>query len=511
MEIKSNSTRLIVNTGAQYCRTIINLVLSLYSTRLILNALGLDDYGIFTLIGGIISMLAFITNAMVSTTQRFLSYHQSKSDINLQQQVFSNSILMHLGISCIVLILLEITGIFLFNGFLNIPIDRIYAAKIVYQCAIFMILISFMSAPFKALLISHENIVYTSIIEVCDGILKVIIAVILTIFGTDKLILYSILMLGIVLLDFIAFSFYDFRRYKECTFPRFSDFKKEYVYSMSSFIGWQLYSTGCIIGRTQGTALILNKFFGTIINASFGIALQMSAAISVISTALITAINPQIVKAEGGGDRDRMLRLAEVASKFSFLLLAMLVIPIIFKLDDIIFLWLGEVPKYSTLFCSVILVTSLIDQMTSGLGYANQAIGNIGMYSLTINTIKILTLPCITFLLYNGCPLGIAIWSYAFLELICALSRLPFLKHTGNLKIITFVNNVFFKVSFPFAFILIIYFIIYKFDIPLLLYMGSCIPITLIYILLIYKYSLSNEERCIIDSRLNVIIHKKRL
>ena len=214
-----NSTRLIVNTSAQYARTLINLVLSLYSTRVILSALGIQDYGVYTLIAGVVSMLAFMTNAMVSTTQRFMSFHQTKSNLEVQQRIFGNSVLMHIFFSLGVLILLEIVGLFLFDGFLNIAPERVPAAKIVYQCAITMILCSFITAPFKALLISHENLVYISIIDVLDGLMKVGVAFLLIYITHDKLILYGYLMIAIYVLNLIAFSVYDFRKYKECVIP----------------------------------------------------------------------------------------------------------------------------------------------------------------------------------------------------------------------------------------------------------------------------------------------------
>ncbi|MBD5344402.1 MAG: hypothetical protein HDR90_05375 [Bacteroides sp.] len=499
MQIKKNSTRLIVNTGAQYARTLINLVLSLYSTRLILAALGLADYGIFTLIGGVVSMLAFMTNAMVTTTQRFMSYHQAKSDLETQQIIFGNSVLMHLAVSVAVLALLEIAGLFLFDGFLNIAPERLPAAKVVYQCTIAMILMSFITAPYKALIISHENIVYTSVVDVCDGVLKVGIAVMLTFMDADKLVTYGFLMLSIYVLNLLAYSIYDFRNYKECIMPRLRFFNKEYVKSMSSFIGWQLYSTGCIMGRTQGTAIIINKFFGTVVNAAFGIALQLSGAVSFVSSALMLAINPQIVKAEGGGDRAKMFRLAEIASKFSYLLLAMIVIPIIFALPEVLHLWLGEVPDYAVLFCSVILITGLVDMITTGLGTCNQAIGNIGPYSVTVNTIKVLTLPVLWALLALGVKIQYAIWSYAVVELICALVRLPFLKYSGGLKISQFVCNVFLKIIIPSVFLAVVCYILEQTGIGLVLYVISLIPVVVVYGLIIYRFSLLPNEREIID------------
>lgn len=508
MLIRRNSTRLIVNTGAQYTRTVINLVLSLYSTRLILNALGVVDYGIFTLIAGVVSMLSFMTNAMVTTTQRFLSYHQAKSDLKTQQEVFGNSLLMHLFFCLIVLALLEVAGLFLFDGFLNILPERIEAAKIVYQCAIFMILLSFITAPFKALLIAHENLVYISFVEVCDGIVKVLIALALTQWGADKLILYGYLMSAIYGINLLAFLIYDFRHYEECVVPSVRNLNKSYLKSMSSFIGWQLYSTGCIIGRTQGTAIVLNRFFGTVINASFGIALHVNGAVSFVSSSLFHAIAPQIVKAEGIGNRQKMFRLAETASKFGFLLLAVLVVPIICCMETLLQLWLGYVPAGSVLFCRAILITALIDQITLGLGTANTAIGDIRNYSLVINTIKLITLPILIVLLWVNINLHIAIWCYPVIELLCALCRLPYLKINGGLRIREYAKHVFMRIFVPFVFLCLSYSIINYLQMA---FVGFCVLgllVTLLYILLIYVSSLETEERILINSFISRISNR---
>lgn len=506
-----NSTRVIVNTFAQYTRTIINIALSFYSTRLILGALGVNDYGIFTLIAGVVAMLSFMTAAMVTTTQRFMSYHQTKSNLQMQKVVFGNSVILHAIFAIVILIILEAISGFLFDGFLNIQPERIEAAKKVYQCVIFMLIVSFMTAPYKSLLISHENIVYTSSIEVLDGVARVIIAIILTHLSYDKLILYGILMLCVSLFDFLAFAIYDFVKYAECVIPKLKWFNRTYIKSMSSFIGWQLYSTGCIIGRTQGTAIILNKIYGTAINASFGIAQQISGGISFISSSLMTAINPQIVKAEGSGDRQRMLRLSETASKFSTLLMALLVIPICFVLPQLLEAWLGTVPDYSVLFCKVILITALLDQISMGLGSANQAIGNIGRYSIVVNTIKLLTLPILLILLEIGVSLRIAIWSYAAIELICALCRIPFLKYNGGLNIGKYIKNVFLRLPIPIIYLLIISYILKLFGMSLIYYILFCVPMALGYLFIVYYTALTKDETKICQPLFVTIKNKIKL
>ena len=507
--IKKNSTRVMVNTGAQYVRTVVNIILSLYSTRLILNTLGIEDYGLFTLVAGVVSMLSFMTNAMVTTTQRFLSYHQAKSSIEELRDVFSNSVLMHVMFAVVILIILEIAGLFLFDGFLNIEADRKGAAEIVYQCAVMMILTSFITAPFKALIISHENIVYISVIDILDGVLKVLVAIFLTYISYDKLIFYGFLMYSIYIINLLAFSVYDFRKYSECVMPRIRTLNYGVMKKMSSFVGWQLYSSGCIIGRTQGTAVILNKLFGTTINAAFGIALQISGSINFISNSLILAINPQIVKAEGAGDREKMFRLSEIASKFSFLLLSVLVIPLCIIMPDVLKLWLGSnVPENTVLFCRVILITALIDQITFGLGSANQAIGNIKEYALSINSLKIITLIPLYLLLISGVQIGLAIWTYPLFELLCALARLIFLHRSGGLVIKTFVRNVFYKVPVPFFFLLVCYGVCSYSEMPLLGVIGLGVIFSFLYLVIIYRFSLNNYEKDIMSGILTPVIRK---
>ncbi len=387
-----NAQRVVINTLAQYIRTAINLCLSLYSTRLVLSALGVDDYGIYTLIAGVVSLLAFVVNAMVVTTQRYMSFYNGKGDVEKLKEIFTNSVFIHILLGIIVALIIEGVGIFLFDGFFNIEPSRIDAAKIVYHCVTIMLVLSFLTAPFRALLISHENIVFISIIDVLDGILRVAIAVAISSVSVDRLIIYAELLCLIQLLNFLAFSIYDKRNYEECVLPRVKDVKINYLREISSFAGWTIYSVGCIAGRTQGVSIILNKFFSVAVNAAFGVALHVSGALSFLSHSVINAMNPQIMKAEGAGNRERMLRLAEMESKFCFLLIGMIVIPCIFEMPGLLSIWLKEVPEYAVLFCRFILLTSMVDQLTIGLGAANQAIGDIRNYSITVNSIKLLTL-----------------------------------------------------------------------------------------------------------------------
>lgn len=211
---------------------------------------------------------------------------------------------------------------------------------------------------------------------------------------------------------------------------------------MSSFMGWMIYSTGCVTGRTQGIAIIINKFFTTAVNAAYGIGLQVSSQMSFLSSAIITAIRPQIIKAEGAGNRQRTIRLSEMACKFSFFMISLVSIPAVFHMDDLLSIWLVKVPEHAVMFCQYILLAVCVDQLTSPLAVANAAIGNVRIYSLWVNTIKLFTLPFVYFTLKMGYSVESIMIVYLSFETICMLSRLIFLRINIQLNIWNFTKNV---------------------------------------------------------------------
>ncbi len=448
----SPTKRIVINTLAQHIRSVINICLALYSTRLVLLALGKSDYGVFSLVAGVVAMLGFLTNAMVVTTQRQLSFLHGKGDLNHVRRMFSNSLLLHLLFGLIIVIILCAIEPLLFNGFLKIDAARTPTATKVYCLVILSLFITFLTAPYRALFIARENIVYISIVDVLDGIFKLVFAIWLLSYGADRLIAYAWITVGIMAFNYLAFALWARVHFEECVLlPRRADICRHDMKQLTGFAGWTIYSMGCIIGRTQGVAIILNRFFGSVINAAYGITQHVSGAVMFVSQSISNAISPQLIKAEGRGDRQHMLRLAEALSKYSFLLLSIIVIPLIFEMPAVLKLWLHDVPENTVMLCRFILVTSLCDQTTIGLGTANQAIGRIRNYSLVVNTIKVLTLPVFWFILARGHSATAAMWSYLIFECICAITRLPFLKYTAGLSILHFLKHVFLRLLMPTA------------------------------------------------------------
>jgi len=452
----TNAQRIAVNTSAQYIRTGLNVILSLYATRLVLSALGQSDYGIYTVIAGVVSMLAFLTNALVVTTQRYISFEQGKGNTHGARVFFGNSLLLHLLLGIVLFILLMLLSGFVTQHFLRIEPERYGAATMVYFATTTLICLSLFTAPYRALYIAHENIVYISIIDVIDGILRLLSAIAITYIDRfDKLSFYSLLLISIGIVNLLAFALYAHRHYHECHIPKLKEWNNNFLRQLSGFAGWTIYSTGCILTRTQGMAILINRFFGSVLNASYGIALQVSGAVHFISQSIINAFNPQIVKAEGKGNREAMLQKSELASKYATLLLALVGIPIIFEMPEILNVWLGNVPEKSVMFCQAVLIASICDQTTIGLASANQAVGHIRNYSIFVNTIKVLTLPAAWLCLHYGLSVNYTMYCFIVFEIICAITRLPFLKQTAGLSITHFFKKAILPILAPLLIIIL--------------------------------------------------------
>lgn len=443
------SKRIIINSIAQYARSIVNMILALVATRVILKTLGVDDYGIYSVVAGAVSLLTFITSALVVTTQRFLSVTQGEKNIEKSKIVFNTSMVLHLFVGFGFIAVMEILFPLLMNGFLNIPESRIFSAKVLYHTIVCVMFLTLVTSPFRAVIVSHENIVYISVIEVTDAVLKLLIALALNFVSFDKLIVYGVLLIVIQLFNLFALSLFAFRRFPECVRPSMTLVDKGYLKGLFSFAGWTMYNIGCNFGRTQGIAIALNKAFSAAVNAAYGLGFQVSGALSALSQSIANAINPQLMKAEGAGNRKRVLRFAEIESKFAFFMMAALSVPTYFEISRLLQIWLGEVPEYATLFCRMVIMAALCDMITFGLGPANQAVGNIRNYTLLIFTTKLMTLPLVIVLLVLSCPLSYVAIAYVLVELLGSLLRIPFLKRTAGLDFRQFCQNVFVKEFMP--------------------------------------------------------------
>lgn len=490
------ANRVALNTSVLYLRMLITTGITLYTTRVVLNALGSTDYGLFNLVAGIVLMLSFLNTTMASSTQRFLSFAQGTGDLAQQKRVFSNSLLLHLGIGIVLVVGLEIAGLFLFNGTLNIPANRLGATQFVYHFMALTVFFNVIVVPFNGILIAHENMLWVAIVNVIETVLKLGIALLLSIVAYDKLMVYGGLMALVSIVSFLLYAAYCLRKYNSCSLIGIkANSDKTLLKELTSFAGWNLFGTLSGLGRAQGVAVLLNIFLGAVVNAAYGIANQVATQLNFFSATLLRALNPQIMKSEGANDRARMLRLAMMASKFGFFLLAIIAIPACFEMKTILQIWLKNVPPNTVIFCQLILIATLFNQLTIGLQSAAQAIGTIKYYQIVVGSVLLLNLPIAYMLLAFKYPAYSVIISYAGIELIAGTLRLYFVKHLGGLSIRLYLTRVIGREVVPTAITIVSAFLLTKCIHHPYRFLIS-VPVNgLIFILSIYFFGLCKDEK----------------
>lgn len=506
--MQSGAKRVIVNTGVLYGRMLLTVGVSLYATRIVLNALGSEDFGVYNLVAGIVAILSFLNNAMATATQRFLSFYQGKRDLGMQRAVFSSSASLHLFIGIILVALLEFTGLFLFDGFLNIPEERIDTARIVYHWVVLSVFFTVQTVPFTGVLISRENMLWVALVGIAEVVLKLVLAFSLLTTDWDKLAMYSAGLAVIHFLSLLLYMFYCLQKYPECRLNHIFHPDIRQMRELMSFTGWNLFGAMCGVGRTQGIAIILNLFFGAMINAAYGIANQVSGQLSFFSSSLLRAINPQIMKSEGAGDRERMLRLSMTASKFGFFLFALFAVPTIFEMDSILEFWLKDVPEYTVVFCQLALLGTLVNQLTIGLQSAIQATGQIKVYQAAVGTVILLNLPASYVLLSFGLPVWSTMAAYVIIEFAACLLRIYFLHRLANMSVRQYFKRVFMREVWPSLILVIICILLQNINIHkadfILTYL-VCIPLFLINV---FFWGLEQNEKTIIKSLYWKMINK---
>lgn len=495
--MSKSADKVIINTGVLYLKMALTVGISLYTTRAVLSALGTSDFGVYNLVAGVVALLAFLNAAMSTSTQRYLSVSQGMGNLSHQNSIFNNSLLIHLILGMILVIVFLGVGVFLFDGFLNIDPFRIRAAKGVYYFMILTVFFSVLSVPYVASINAHENLVYIAIVGIIEVLFKLLIAISLPFFEGDRLIYYGGLMAFVSFSSLMLYYVYCRRKYAECKIAIRQNYNKKLLKELSAFAGWNLFGAACGVGRSQGIAVILNLFFGTLVNAAYGIANQVASQMNLFSATLLRALNPQIMKSEGAKDRNRMISLSMIASKYGFFLLSFFSIPCIFEMNFILSLWLVEVPRYTEIFCQTILIAILFNQLTIGLQSAFQATGRIKTYQLMVGVTLLMNLPMIYILFSLGKSPAYALYVYVFLEMIsCILRMFLFKKAVPKFSIKKYIKTVLVKALSCVMLAVIGCFLILSFidsSIWRLLITVACS--SSIFILTIYCWGMNNVER----------------
>ncbi|MBD1431740.1 hypothetical protein H8B06_02795 [Sphingobacterium sp. DN00404] len=400
----STANRVLKNTGFLYAKMGITVFVSLYTTRLILNALGASDFGIFSIVGGAIAMLGFLNASMASATQRFMSYAEGEGNKEKQKKVFNISFVLHILIACLLGIILLVAGYFFFNGVLNIEENRIYAAKIVYASLVVSTMFTVMSVPYDAILNAHENMLYYSLVGVIESFLKLAVALIVVSYVGDKLILYGILMAVIPLIVLTIMRIYCHNKYDECTIGLKKHWDKDLMKKMSGFAGWSFLTSSTGIVSQYGMGIVLNVFFGTVLNAAQGIANQISGQLMTFAHVVLRALNPVIVKSEGSGDRQKAFFATFSGCKLSFLLFSFFALPFILEAPFLLKVWLINVPEWAVVFCRLQLLRILMEQLTISIGSMILAQGDISNYTKFKSVFNVMPIILTWLFFYFGMP-----------------------------------------------------------------------------------------------------------
>lgn len=375
------------------------MAVSLYTSRVVLNALGVEDYGTYNVVGGVIALFGFITASMGSATSRFLTYALGKNDDKKLKDTFAAALTIHLLIALVVLFFTETIGLWFLNNKLVIPEGRILAAKTVFHVSVFSTLLSVTKVPFTASVFSHEKMGVYAFVEIANSLLRLIAVSILVYVQFDKLIAYSLFLLTISILSFSFYILYTTKNFKECGF-RIST-NKTSIMPMLGFSGWDLYGNMSVVARTQGVNMLLNMFFGTVLNAASGIATQIQGALGAFASNILMAVRPQIVKSYAGGNKEHTSQLIYNTTKFTSLLLLVLFIPIIIEMPFILRIWLVNVPEYTVTLSRLTLTFSFLANISSVVMSGLHATGKIKRSSIWNGTLYLSVVP-ITYFAYKA-------------------------------------------------------------------------------------------------------------
>ncbi|WP_177765360.1 MATE family efflux transporter [Flavobacterium sp. I3-2] len=436
------SHRVLVNTIALYFRIIINSIVVLFSTRIALEELGVDSFGLYNLVAGVITLLSFFSGALTVSTQRFLSFAIGENDIKKLNKVFNLSLAVHFGLSFIVIILFKLLQPFLFDGFLNIQEKDIENAVTVYNVMIFSCAVTIFTIPFNAVINAREEMWFSSISDIISILLKLFAAIMLFYIINDKLIVYSYLMVFAIIIGSLINILWCKFRYNECKL----NFKLQegdilLFKEMFSFAGWNTLGSLAVVCRNQGVAVVLNIFFGTFVNAAYGVANQLNSLVITFASTLTTVFTPMIVKSKGANDHDKMIFVSVFSSKVSFLLSSFIAIPVLLHTEFILNHWLKVIPGGTINFCKAIIITFLIMQLYPGITRAIYAAGKIKWYQISISILLILNVP-IGYLLFSlgFAPVAI-LYTMILVQFLTLLTTIYFAKKIINLNVKEFLIN----------------------------------------------------------------------
>lgn len=506
-DISSNNKRIAKNVLFLYFRTIIVMLVNLYTSRIVLESLGVEDFGIYNVVGGIIVMISFVSSTLSTSSQRFITFELGKGEDSKIGNVFSTCLIMHIIMAVVVALIAEPVGLWFIYNKLLIPSNRLIAALWVFQFSIVSMVFMFVSVPYNALIVAHEKMNAFAAVSIFDAIMRLVIAYVIVLSSKDRLVLYAALILLSHILIQVCYMIYSGRCFKESKVKFIWDILL--VKKIGKFALWSVMGNLAYVTYTQGLNLLLGTFFVPAVNAARSIAVQVQTAVNSFVNSFQTAINPQITKNYASNNITEMVNLVFCSSRFSFYLLMIMTLPILLEPEIILRLWLKNVPIYTVDFMRIILLTTWINSIANPLIISVKATGNVKMYELVVGGLMIAILPISYVFLRMDFPPMIVFFVHLCVECVAMMFRILITNSLINFSIKRYVKEVFLRILF-----VAILAIILPFSIRICMESGLtrflivCVVSFTSSSIAIFLFGLSKTERSFVKSKFSSLLQK---
>lgn len=437
----NDNSRIAKNTIFLSLRMVVVMVITIFTTRLLLEGLGVEDYGVYNVTIGIVSLCSFLQPAMANGIQRFFNFEIGKNDLNRAKNVFNTGIQIQLIISILIIVICETIGLWYVMNKLVVAPDRYPATLIIYQISIVSLVLNMMQVPYMAAIMGHEKMDFFALISVFDAVLKLGITYSLRFSTSDHLILYAVLLLGVTFFNFFAYAIYSVKKFPEIRLRR--RVNRDLFKPMLSFSGWNLLEKFARLGKDQGINIALNFFFGPVVNAARGVVGQVTYAFGSLVDSTVTASRPQSIQSYARGEYQRTLHIMFSLSKFTLLMLYVVIFPVYLELPYVLHLWLGDnIPEYTLSLLNIALITILVDKLAAPISVVVHATGKMKLFNLASGSMNIAVIPISVIALLQGADAVFIYWIILIMTVLTQVVLVFALRKLIEFSITSYVTNV---------------------------------------------------------------------
>lgn len=502
-----DNKRIAKNTVVIYCRMLIVILVSLLTTRFTLQALGVSDFGLYNVVGGVIGLLSFISTSLSSTTARYINFEQGKTDANLNR-VFNICLIIHIAFALILILLVETLGIWYINNYLSVEPGKESDAMFVFQISTVVACIGLINVPYQSLLISFEKFILSAVIDIVVTIVKLLVVLLLFVIDGNVLRIYAIGMCVVTACSFALYHIIAYKNWPEIIKHKIYRDRKLYK-EILSFNNYNLLSTGAVISRNQGSNVVINYFFGTYVNGAFSVARNIQVFVDQFSSNIDHAASPQIIQNYSKNNKERSYALVGKICKFALLLLLLVSVPLYAEMEFVLHLWLGKVPEGAVAFCQFILLVCLVSSTSAGLVHLINATGRVKWFKISAALLYLLSLPLSMYLYHLGYPAYTILLLFVGSDILTRIVQLLLLKKYINFNVSTFIVSAYLRPAIIMA-IAVIMVSVYK---TLLIesIIGHLVGIGVIFLvvsIIVFSWGLNAHERKMVVSKIKVIVHR---